>query len=97
MLRDLAATPVRFIEPVRRGRSVFTESRLAVFADGSCCTVLAWLAWKKFGVAPDDWSELDLFPFWRDGNRQNETLENVDIAARTKHVTTTATAESRTS
>ena len=66
-----------FLEPLSR-RSTFRSSRLAVLHDGSTTPVLELLARRKF---PSGWSE-EQFPFWLDGDRTNETLENVGLATR---------------
>jgi len=65
-----------FIEPIGK-RSAYTASRLAVLKDGSTRPVLLLLAERKFGTWPEE-----KFPFWLDGDRTNETLENVDLATR---------------
>jgi len=65
------------LEPVGR-RSPFTMSRIAILADGTMKPVLTLLAERKFGT----WDTASRFPFWIDGDRTNETLENVDLATR---------------
>lgn len=74
----LLSLAVDFLEPISGiGRLSFTTSRLAVLADGTTVPVLHLLARQKFG----EWSA-SRFPFWVDGNFRNETLANVDLAAK---------------
>jgi hypothetical protein len=67
---------LRFLEPVGK-RSVYTASRLAVLPDGTTVPVLFLLAKQKFGTWPEE-----QFPFWKDGDRTNEMLGNVELATR---------------
>lgn len=66
-----------FVEPLTE-RNAFRASRLAVLHDGTTKPVLDILAAKRY---PEGWDE-DQFPFWVDGNRRNEMLENVGLATR---------------
>ena len=64
-----------FIEPLTSSRSVWAKSRLAVLADGSTVPVLLLLARKKFPA----WDPEVQTPFWKNGDWQTETFDNVDL------------------
>jgi len=66
-----------FIDPISFQRAPHTISRLAVLKDRTTAPVLHLLAIRKF----QKWSG-DFFPFWVDGNPENETLQNVALAPR---------------
>jgi hypothetical protein len=79
--QELVGEPIRVIDPLVPGRTRFTTSRLAVFADRTCVPVLIMLAVRKFGAKA--LRRRRVFPFWADGDFLNETLENVELALRT--------------
>jgi len=72
----LVEMAIDFLPPIGRKLLSFTTSRLLVLPDRTTRSVLELLAERKFGGRiPKGY-----FPFWIDGNPENETLENVDVA-----------------
>jgi hypothetical protein len=73
----LLSEAVDFHPPLGRKALPHLRSRLLVKPDRTTIPVLTRLAEEKFGVVPEGF-----FPFWLDGDPSNETLENVELAAK---------------
>ena len=75
----LADASVRFLPATLPSRIPHTSSRIVVLKDGRFLPVLSLLAEWKFGT---EWNRRSHFAFWLDGDPENETLGNVDLATR---------------
>lgn len=84
----LKQQPAKILDPLLPGKTQYTRSRIAVFADGTPLSMLLLLAGRRYGKAPSDWEADEVFPFWIDGNHLNETEDNVGLALRRKAAAT---------